>query len=108
MTRMEVQVFGIQFEHRRPDDPVCVREYAEFMAFAARLALADSQRHVHRVFFDTKWMGFTIDSDPAIEGAQVHRLIRECAERSLSQFNLFGEYGRRADPSESQKEPGHE
>lgn len=108
MTRMDIQVFGIHFEHRQPDEPVCVREYAEFMAFAARLALAGATRHVHRVFFDTKWMGFNIDADPAIEGTQVHWLIRQCAEQSFSQFNLLGEYGRRAAPSESQKEISHE
>ena len=95
-----MKVHGIEFQHRRPRAEESSLEYAQFTAFAALCAHHGAAQAVRSVFFDTKWQGFNIDADPAVEGDPLHQVIKCCAEESLPQFDLFGTYGlwNRAEP----------
>lgn len=105
MKDLRFEVLGIGFQHRRPEDPLSVQEYADFMAFVARLAQAGVHQHVRAVAFDTKWMGFHIDChEPVLQ--REREVIRACAGQSLNQFSLLGEYGHRDQEPGEQDDPG--
>lgn len=87
-----MKAFGIPFSHRRPQDDVLAgKDYAQFYAFAALCDSMGVARHVRSVFFDTKWQGFNLDVDPAVEHSIAHATIQRCAEATLPQADLFGQ-----------------
>lgn len=89
-----MNVYGIEFKHRRPEVAEGVAgDFARFTAFAALCENAGVAHFVNSVFFDTKWQGFSINVDRSLENTDCHRTIKECAALSLPQFDLFGTYG---------------
>lgn len=93
-----MKAFGIEFAHRRAEEKEYVaKDYAEFTAFAAMCDGCGVAKYVRGVFFDTKWQGFNLDVDPAVEGTDIGVVIRWCASKTLPQFELFGYIGNKND-----------
>lgn len=87
-----MNLHGIEFQHRNPSkEPAHVASvYAEFSHFAELCARTGANLIVRSVFYDTSSNTFHVDVNASLEGTDAEELVRQCAEASLSQAEIFG------------------
>lgn len=91
---MKINLYGIEFEHRRPTaNDYVFKDFAQFGAFAALCHARGIAKHVKRVFFCHNFNGYQIELHADGDLLTAEREIRACAESALFQFELGGFVG---------------
>jgi hypothetical protein len=87
-----MKIHGIEFQNRfkKSEGGDITEIVVGFIMFSALCESFGLSRHILGVEYSSNFDGYSINVDPSLEFSEVGGGIEYCADRTLSQYEIFG------------------